>query len=175
MNLFKNEDILEKKYRLKYKYLIETEPLIIEILKDDSFKEYVESPSNSTLSKLFNNVFEAILNAANPYTSYLDIKYHNSYNITTNKIYSYDEQTDTKYRCELYILYEMLKNHCIINGYIFSLHSSDHNAIALRGMYDYYNKQPESVKAKYKHSADLLKKHFSQKKDCGKNLKILPP
>ena len=161
MNLFKNEDIAEKKYRLKYKYLIEIEPIIIKILENDSFEEYVNSPSNSTLSQLFNTIFDTIMNSAKPYISHLDIKYHTSYYMSNN-IISYEQCEDLKYKCECNMFYEIIKNHCIINGFMSSLQSSNDNTIALRGMYDYYNKQPESIKTQYKHSGKLIKNNLAK-------------
>lgn len=126
MNIFNYEDYIEKQYRLKYKYLIDTDSILDNILNGSTFYDFIEHPDDSsTISDLFDEIYKSIFFVVNEYTSNLDVTYNSAIKDLENLYSSIDTHipSDCDYKLQLRLLYSSLKSHCITHGFFSELNT----------------------------------------------------
>lgn len=122
----------EKKYRLKYLYLINIDDALSTIKESKEYKNFCSSESTA----LFHRIFDVIFSASSMYNKFLD--YQNPY---FNNFLGIPSQEDL-YRKRLILLKLCLRNHCILHGFFSSLHKECNNSdySSLTAPYDLWNK-----------------------------------
>lgn len=102
----------EKKYRLKYLYLIDIDKVLSTIKESEEYKNHNSSKGGA----LFHRIFEVAFSASSIYNKFLD--YQNPY---SNNFLGIPFQ-DNLYRKRLILLKLCLRNHCILHGYFSALY-----------------------------------------------------
>lgn len=125
-----NTSIEEKKYRLKYLYLIDV---------DKAIKESNEYKNHDSTKKtaLFHHIFETIFKASSMYNKFLDDQ--NPYN---DNFLGIPQSDDKLYKKRLTLLKLCLRNHCMLYGLLSSLckEHNDTDYSYLTAPYDIWNK-----------------------------------
>lgn len=127
-----NMNIYEKKYRLKYLYLINVDEAIKRIKDSDEYKEAL--PDSSNKDALFHRIFDVIFSISSNYNRFFN--YQNYYPYT---FLGCPKSKRLLYQRQLILLVLCLRNHCITKGLFTSLLSEEHNTISLSGSNDNWN------------------------------------
>lgn len=105
--------IEEKKYRLKYLYLINVDNVLSTINESSEYKNY--DPTKNI--DLFHRIFDVIFSASSMYNKFLDDQ-----NPYSNNFLGIPRHDDILYRKRLTLLKLCLRNHCILYGFLSSLY-----------------------------------------------------